>query len=88
MSTESQNLLANFVALPRADRLWVADEITRLVAIEEMGSEKPGSEDKTPAYKLDAHEWKQRFHAWADKQRLRNALVDDSRESIYEGCGE
>lgn len=29
-----------------------------------------------------------RFLAWVDSHESRNPNVDDSRESIYEGCGE
>jgi hypothetical protein len=89
MSIESQNLLANFDSLPAADQRWVAAEIARRVdATAEAGGEELGGKNRTPAYKLGTEEWIKRFHAWASRQKLRNPNLDDSREAMYEGCGE
>ena len=33
-------------------------------------------------------EWVARWRAWADSRPARVVNLDDSRESIYEGCGE
>ncbi len=35
-----------------------------------------------------AEEWVARFTAWVDSHISRNPNMDDSRESIYDGCGE
>jgi hypothetical protein len=37
---------------------------------------------------LSAEEWVAKFRAWVDSQPRRDVIADDSRESIYEGCGE
>lgn len=35
-----------------------------------------------------AEEWSRRFRAWVESHPKRDIEFDDSRESIYEGCGE
>ena len=35
-----------------------------------------------------AAEWVSELHAWAASHEKREIHMDDSRESIYEGCGE
>lgn len=42
----------------------------------------PAPSNETP------EEWTARFTAWAASHPSTNPAIDDSRESIYEGCGE
>ena len=46
------------------------------------------SADAKPNDSLSKEEWARRFDSWVASHRLVKHLVDDSRESIYEGRGE
>ncbi|NOZ40568.1 MAG: hypothetical protein GXP24_10120 [Planctomycetes bacterium] len=76
MITESQNLLASFHALPITEQQVVAAEILRQVS----GTKSSPTDDNDL---LASDAWVQEFDQWARQHRLRNAAVDDSRDSIY-----
>lgn len=83
MSTEAQNLLANYQALPPADQQFVAAAINR------QADDSIADEDLSPGEQLATEELIKRFHAWAySHPAIRNPNLDDSREAMYEGCGE
>lgn len=42
----------------------------------------------TPPPKETAEEWIARLRAWTESRPKREIVIDDSRESIYEGRGE
>lgn len=48
----------------------------------EVSAGNPPKEEKTPEQKVAE------FLAWANSHSHITAIADDSRESIYEGCGE
>lgn len=67
----------------------VVKQLRELVA--SIRAEYPGPNGTPPddPSKLSYAEWKARFDAWINRPRPPGpAFVDDSRESIYEGCGE
>ncbi|WP_442484942.1 hypothetical protein [Aeoliella sp. SH292] len=83
MSTEAQNLIANFQALPLAEQQYVAEAIIR------QSHDSVADEDLTTGEPLTSEELIKRFHAWAySHPAIRNPNLDDSREAMYEGCGE
>lgn len=89
MSAESQHILASFEALPLADQQFVAAEIAERISnatrSEPVGVD--GGDDETLSeQEIEAR--LARLHEWISKQKPRNPNLDDSRESIYEGCAE
>lgn len=45
------------------------------------------AQSPSPAY-TSYDEWSRALHAWAASHSHSAVVLDDSRESIYEGCGE
>jgi hypothetical protein len=60
----------------------------RGVALEELAREVLEREATMPHPERSAEQWVAELRAWAASQPKRELTVDDSRESIYEGCGE
>ncbi len=56
-------------------------------ALELLAKERKSSVRSTATIADDADEWAMRFRAWAANHPSVPVLVDDSRESIYEGRG-
>jgi hypothetical protein len=55
------------------------------------GTHAPPPDSGTPpgsAQPNSAEEWVDRWRAWVASHPRRELTMDDSRESIYEGCGE
>jgi hypothetical protein len=64
---------------------WAAE---RGVPLEEYARTVLEQEATTPAPQKSADEWIPEWRTWAASHPRRELTVDDSRESIYEGCGE
>ena len=60
----------------------IAQVVTELVTLSLVG------EESTSQRKLSSEEFKRRLHAMADRYPRFGGNVDDSRDSIYAGCGE
>jgi hypothetical protein len=58
------------------------------VPLEELARTVLEREAAVPAPPQTAEEWIAALRAWVSAQPYRELTVDDSRESIYEGCGE
>ncbi len=67
----------------------VGARLRELVASLRAGDSSANGTPTDDPSKLSYEEWKKRFDAWINRPRPPGpAFVDDSRESIYEGCGE
>lgn len=60
----------------------------RGVPVEELAQAILEREAAAPVRELTAEEWIADLRAWAASHPARDITVDDSRDSIYEGCGE
>jgi hypothetical protein len=58
------------------------------VPIEEYARSVLEREAATPALQKSAEQWIAELRAWVESRPRRELTMDDSRESIYEGCGE
>ena len=67
--------------------------VEQLIPLLEHSSESSGNR-RAPSTELSIEEWKKGFEAWMKEVQARahryppGFVLDDSRESIYEGCGE
>lgn len=57
-------------------------------ALEILKQDAPYPVDSTAFYSLPPEERVKDFLAWANSHDYITGIADDSRESIYEGCGE
>ncbi len=57
-------------------------------ALEVLKQDAPFPVDSTAFYSLPPEERARQFLEWAESHDHVTVVVDDSRESIYEGCGE
>jgi uncharacterized protein (DUF1778 family) len=55
-------------------------------SLEETAAESV--EPDTQHARLSTEQWVARWHAWTARFPALGHIADDSRESIYEGCGE
>jgi hypothetical protein len=62
-----------------AERGVPLEELARTVLEREAGG---------PAVPKSAEQWIAELRAWTESRPRRELTMDDSRESIYEGCGE
>jgi hypothetical protein len=60
----------------------------RGVPLEEFARTVLEREATSPTADLSAETWVAEWRAWAAGHPMRDLSVDDSRDSIYEGCGE
>lgn len=60
----------------------------RGVPVEEFARAVLEREAAAPAANRSAEQWVAEMRAWAASRPRRELTMDDSRESIYEGCGE
>ena len=58
------------------------------VPLEELARTVLEREAAVPTPPQSAEEWIATLRAWAASQPNRQITMDDSREAIYEGCGE
>jgi hypothetical protein len=60
--------------------------------LEEMLDEREGAtqqpEERSSVEAVTPDEWSRALRAWAASHPVRTVIADDSRESVYEGCGE
>lgn len=99
MSTNAQSLIASFDSLSPDEQREVAAEIVRRAPQPEAHPVESGesaapcpvapSAEEEETDILPPDEWVKRFRAWARSHpSIRNPNLDDSREAMYEGCGE
>jgi len=100
MSTDSQNILSNFNALPEFEQREVAAEILRRASQWDNGplTDKQLAQGADELFvELDQRgegdllppdEWIAEFHRWTRSHTIHNPNLDVSRESIYDGRGE
>ena len=60
----------------------------RGVPLEEFARTVLEREAAVPTPKQSAEEWVAELRAWAASHPVRQLSMDDSRDAIYEGCGE
>lgn len=89
MSTDAQNLLASFDALPADEKQVVAAAIAAKCAGSDVqrAGDSATSSDEAAEPRLTGQAWAVEFQKWARSHDNYNPNVDTSRESIYEGRG-
>ncbi len=101
MSADALSLLSSFDALPAGEQCQFAAQVIRRIASAEppplSGDDLAQAADELlvamerseEGNLLPYEEWAKKFREFTRSQPLiRNPNLDDSRESIYEGCGE
>lgn len=83
LSEETESQLRAFANANGKDVLLVvADAIA-----EKLAADQPAASDSR-AHQPSAEEWIAALNAWAASHARLDYVADDSRESIYAGCGE
>lgn len=83
ISPDNEAFLARVVATGQfPTREAALDEAVRLLR------QQPSQPPATPATPKSAAEWIRSLEEWSDSHPRVSHFVDDSRDSIYEGCGE
>ena len=79
MSETVQEIIQQIQRLPKEDRAALDFYLAQASACGRGEAESPPR---------DIEAWSRELRRWAESHEKRDIVIDDSRETIYEGCGE